>query len=1031
MASASAGAGAPEGRAQKPVHVMVAAKPIAEALNDLARQTGLQVVINSSTASGIHSETLEGDFTPEDALRRLLESTGLIYEYLNNDTVSIRRPEAASVTGAAKAGTVSAAGGSGASATEELEEIQVVGRKPFTDANVDIVRTENDAQPYYIFKAAEIEQANTVNLEEFLKQRLTMNTVSRTMSQGTSNGRTFSSANLRGLGTNQTLILVNGRRTGGSNDQQFDVNAFAPSMIDRVEVLPSSASAIYGGSAVGGVINIVLKRDFVGGDIQLTYDTPLDTHAPVRSVATGYGWSLEDGRTNITLSASFRDSEAVTFGDRSELYERGLSRIRARAPGLLYSANFPAQFGSTPNIASANGSALVFDDGTPLGSSLTYIPTGTSPSTSLAALQAGLLANAGGQNTTPGRGGALATISGLRAPLGAEAAESRSVTGAIRRKMTDRFELIGELMYNSNEGSGHPSNRLSVIIPADSPTNPFQQAVRVTPPLNDNLGFYSFKAESLRAVLGFVLDLPNDWRVQGDYTWNRAKFPLEEGCFDCASGEIASEEAFADGTLNPFLDTLAYPLQIGPYTTVADRAKASEQDYTLADIGLRMSGPVGTLPAGQPNLTIGLGYREEKFEGGYSDLAAFGRTTYFPQSQNVTSVYAEALVPLIAAANDVPGVRLLDLQIASRFENYSVSSGTCCRDTFPPDYEVDPAEELQREQVDYSSTSVTVGLRYKPVESFTVRASYATAFLPPAFGELLPDPVDPEPVSFFGALDPQRGNEQVYATDLTGGNPNIDPMDAETFSVGFLFEPQFLKGLRVGLDWFRIERSHLIFEPSASLILLNQELFANRITRAAPEAGDPYSVGPITQLDRRLVNVSHVAMEGFDVTLGYSHATERLGVFSFDLAVTMIDSFTRVLSPESAEEDIAGQVANGGPLKLRANATLGWERGNWSLGWTTLYYGPYDQYDSPLYLAAQGGTTVSHQVYHNLFAGYRFADQGRVGVLSNTSITLGMRNVFNTLPPFDAYAGGRGSAFYSNFGDPRLRAIQMSVGKRF
>lgn len=1026
----------------------IPAQSLDDALQALALASQHKLLYDTGLVRGKSSPALKGQFTTEEAVKRLLSGTNLSYEVTGDGLVLIRAAGSPSVSEstaskgvlrlaqAEPAPSESGADTPGERAPEpRLEEITVRG-KPFTDANVDIVRTELDPQPYYIFSAQEIARANAGNLGEFLKQRLPMNALAESRSQS-AYGEVFSEVNLRGFGTDQTLVLVNGRRTNGSNERQFDINAFSPSMVERIEVLPSSASAIYGGNAVGGVINVILKRDFTGGEVQLTYDTPMDTHAPLYSASAGYGWSLEDGRTNITLSATYRGSgDPLTVGDRPELYERRLQRV-LDVPGFKSSDSSPLSAGATPNIASADGSALVFkDDGSPfggtsLGASTTYVPSGTSPTTSVAQLQAGLLENAGLQNTALAGSAFIDQVWGSSYPVLARP-ETGSVAGAVRRKMTDRLELIGEVSYNRNEGRMQYLWFPPVLVPSSSPTNPFQQDVLIAPPVDSDFGLQGNEQESLRVVAGFVLDLPWDWRAQGDYTWNRSAGTSRLDFWDAASGGGDWSAAMAEGALNPFVDTLAYPLDIAPFSGADDRW-VSRTKARLGDVNLRLSGPIGHLPAGQPNLTVGLGHRQEKRVVNASDYSGYGRFVYVPQSQRVSSVYTEALVPLVAPRNEIPGVRLLDVQLAGRLEDFSVSSDNSYQFTLPPDHDADFGETLPSGKAGYSAFTGALGLRYQPVDSLTVRASYGTAFLPPSFNELIANP--PRPAQETGVQDPLRGFERVTAVVLSGGDPGLEPMDAKSWNLGFIFEPQFLPGVRLGLEWFRIQRENLIFIPQDTFMVNNEDRFADRIVRADPESGDPFGVGPITQLDLRALNLGKVSTKGFDVSVGFRHDTERHGLFSLDLLGTIVDSYTAVFAPLDPEEELAGKVYGwNGPLKVRANATFGWERGAWRWSWSAMYYGPYEQYEDPRFIEAHGGaTTIPHQIYHDLLVSFEFgpdrAVQGIGAALSDLSLTLGVRNVFDTLPPFDAYYSYEG--LYSRFGDPRLRSVQLSVSKRF
>src|SRR5262249_20376678 len=150
--------------------------------------------------------------------------------------------------------------------TVGVPEILIKGSKSL---NIDIHRTRDDVLPYVVFDHEAISQSGVQTLDEFLKQRLPMNTVAQSNTQSAVSG-SGSRIDLRGLGTNQTLVLVNGRRVAdlqvnpSNAGDQSDLNGIPVGAVERIEVLPTSASGIYGGSATGGVVNIVLKKDFKG-----------------------------------------------------------------------------------------------------------------------------------------------------------------------------------------------------------------------------------------------------------------------------------------------------------------------------------------------------------------------------------------------------------------------------------------------------------------------------------------------------------------------------------------------------------------------------------------------------------------------------------------------------------------------------------------------------------------------------------------------------------------------------------------------
>src|SRR5262249_12988447 len=140
-------------------------------------------------------------------------------------------------------------------------EILVVGRKTL---NTGIRRSEDDPQPYIVFDAKQIQNSQASDLESFLANRLPMNgSIGRSIQSAASLSGNQSNISLRGLGANQTLILVDGRRLlssyNGGDFNQGDINGIPLSAIERIEVLPTTASGIYGGGATGGAINIITK----------------------------------------------------------------------------------------------------------------------------------------------------------------------------------------------------------------------------------------------------------------------------------------------------------------------------------------------------------------------------------------------------------------------------------------------------------------------------------------------------------------------------------------------------------------------------------------------------------------------------------------------------------------------------------------------------------------------------------------------------------------------------------------------------
>jgi iron complex outermembrane recepter protein len=267
----------------------VPAQSATTGIPEFARQAGIQILVSEPLVRGKQISAVLGSHSVKEGLSILLKGTGLVATSKDGTTYTV----VAAPSGAAlrnSTGTASVAASqpesiagppntqestTAESATAGLSEILVKGSRIL---NLDVTRTEDDVQPYTIFDAKTIQQSGAVNVEDFLKQQLTQNTVGFTNSQVPGALGNTSSIDLRGLGTNETLVLVDGRRLAGvqqyggsiNNGGQPDINGIPLAAIERIEVLPSSASAIYGGSALGGVVNIIMKKNFQGGEFHYT-----------------------------------------------------------------------------------------------------------------------------------------------------------------------------------------------------------------------------------------------------------------------------------------------------------------------------------------------------------------------------------------------------------------------------------------------------------------------------------------------------------------------------------------------------------------------------------------------------------------------------------------------------------------------------------------------------------------------------------------------------------------------------------------
>ena len=985
---------------ERQVVFVIESKTLAEALDEWAKQTGFSLFSPDwEIARKLTAPTLKGTFGVQRALDRLLEGSPLTYEWIDSRTVTVRArfdkavlqkergatpiplqfaqvsdgpPAGAGRGGAASdTGVGSARDNSASSGKLTIPEILVEGSRLL---NMDVERTADDVQPYVVFDRKKIERSTAKNLEDFLKQQLTMGTTSTTLAQGNSPQGSVSSINLRGFGPDETLILIDGHRTAAygfnGSPQQPDLNGIPLAAVERIEVLAASASGIYGGSATGGVINVILKRDYNGLDVKLTYGDTFSGGAASQAADVTAGFNLEDGKTNILLAGSYAKQDPLLMRDR-DVFERGRARILANNPTALLNGFIPPLGGTTnvmsdfvfdPSTFQLVQPMLTLRDGTPLNATTTSVPVGYAGPDSDAG--AGLTANAGHYNLGLGP---TAQRGGGRQPL-YQGNELESFIGTIRREFTPNISLFLDVRA-SNSTTTAPAGvfPLPYNLSALDPANPFQQNIVVTTPATNADGTLTASIYTRHAQLGTVIRLPKDWQSSIDFTWERTRFANSSPSrLDFA----ASGAAVRSGAVDVFSDTGK------DFSSVLLRPATTEPAYTtLKDATVRAAGPIGlSLPGGDIVLASLLEHRDENFGEFRSvfPLTADLDTIFVSpsRSQKVDSLYMEATFPFISENNAVTGARLLELQVAGRRDEYRLEGSN--QYTLPFD---EPT--VLRSKTKLSSTDPTVGLRYRPVEHVMIRGSYSTGFLPPALNELVtavPITFAAPEAAFTFLTDPLRGDEPFGFTSVTftsGGNPDLRPEEAKTWSAGLVLTPSFVPGLRMSVDWVRIEKTDNIVNLTAQVQSdLNRliEFRPDRITREAPEPGDPFGVGRIIAINDTAMNISRARSEAYDVSLDYALDTVGLGRFSFGVSGTRQVHFERQFARGAEFEETAG--VGSGPLKWKASGSLGWEYGPLTLAWTTRYYADYWLFDDHSVDLNQGSASIPSQVYHDFFAGY-------------------------------------------------------------
>lgn len=1030
-------------------------QPLADALKSVANEFDLEIAFFSDTTDGIDAVPLAGNYTQDQAFDALLDDTSLEYEQLDNGTVVVRVKDERGASDSknltpqpvlmAQNQTTPAQTNSSRSEDEpdadqadgerdtrgQIETIVVVGSR-----NAGIRRYEDDIQPYVVFESSEIRDSFSTNVEDFLKTRLPMNSIQASQAQNSNNFfGNQSQIDLRGLGVDETLVLVNGRRlpsvsTTGSF-RQPDINGIPMSAIERIEVLPSTAAGIYGGGATGGAINIITKQDFSGATVNLVYENTFETNAPTRKAEIYFGSDLEGGRTNLSLSGSYSTADPLTTADR-DFAKRG-RQLLLRNNGSAFDDGFFPPAGFRTNVRSFDGSDLVLADGTSLGSSSTVIPLGYQGY----AVDGGgpLLENAGQLDL-----GLPNDVNGATRRLLATPTIATASLG-LRREFSDSFSAILDVSYSENDAETSAAFIFGgFVLPESAPNNPFQSTV---------VGFHSFpdidlpsysKSTSINYLLTGIFDISHKWSMAVEYGTGSSELKNSNYSPSVTFDFFGARSA---GDLDVMVDVNSLPLDLSPYLYEAPTEVGGPFETTLENIALRLTGSTELAGIGPIQLSSLIEHRVEEKQPAYRDITNFvsgvSSVEYFPlRSQEIDSAYLEALMPLLPDRS----AQELELQLAVRYDRYTTESPTSSL-PFQLSSRDDALPDIDFESNSVSSDGYTIGLKYTPIPSVRLRGSFATGFIAPSIDQISPFVYTSTNTGLFSLVDPQRGGtvgNNTLPIEVTAlGNPDLGPEDSESLSLGVMFAPRWLSGLTLSIDYTEIKKNNEIARPLTERnLLLFEDRVPHRVTRLPLTPEDEalgFTAGEVVAIDVSAMNIAKAEVEAFDLQLDYVTSLERFG----DIHVYLVATRQRKLERQIFDDSLAvNSVAFAdGPLELRGNIGANWSWNDWTIGWNSQYFDSYKVFSSAdsdalieSKVANQGSAYIDSQIYHDIFVKYAFENTSGIGkYLLGGEIRLGIMNVFDESPPI--LATGNAFGGYSLYGDPRLRRYALEFEARF
>ncbi|WP_404334488.1 TonB-dependent receptor plug domain-containing protein [Sphingomonas sp. MMS12-HWE2-04] len=983
------------------------AQPLAASLQAIAKRYGVELLFSQAVIGSRWAPSVSGRMRVEQALSLVLAGLPFVVRKTGEGSFIIAEaPIAASEQ------------------PEATPEILVIGRRT---QNADVRRTENDVRPYQVVTRREIATSHVATIEELAAKRFPANAQGVTQSQlgASAQGSPASAINLRGLGTDQTLILVDGRRLPMmpgpiAGFRQADVNAIPPEAVERVEAITATAGGIYGPGATAGVVNLVLRRDYRGVDMAMTSGVTARGDAPYRRLDMRMGFTPDHGASDVMVEVARSYFGGLSVGDR-DYQKRSNARIFANDPGYFVLAGPPSSASLT--IVAEDREALRLKPaygGALLASPLTFAPP--ADGRSAADLVRVLTANAGRIDPTPS-----ADTSGEQQTL----LSSRRTTSLVAsaRHRAGPVEVFLDYLHLDNEGrarTGYPRNRVS--LGAADPANPFDQPVSVYAPGPSQTVDFDFHSRVDRLTGGVIVELPAAWRAEGDYSRGSGVNSY------VAKGRqltLAGLAAYYSGAVGNPLGNYSEFIQSFDGLFGDDRTSAyARNDFDNASI--RVAGPVLSLPGGGLTATLLFEQRRERVTDtsrtSYSPLVETSVFETLPRyAQRTRSIYGELRAPLIDPRAGFRLLRGLEAQLAIRRDWVTT-------DAVQDALSVDGGGVRT---VRNSGLVYTAGVKFSPLGGVLLRGSIATGQQPLTVLEL-----SRRVLSGLTFDDPKRPGDIQFFDDISGGAPKPRPGRARSLSAGVILQPPGVSALRLSVDYTHIEKGGEdapSLASGADYFIANEDRYPDRIVRRAITSEDiarGYSAGAIVSVDNSSLQNGRTLIDTVDGRLDYTIPLSRGATLEPYAAATWQPRFRRFVGFGVPSRDYVG-VTDGAPA-FRGNAGMRLTAGPLTLSADAQVSGGYRitsaieflrELEERYAVVQQGGVDVPPQATLDLAAEYRLslAGHARTGRPKTISIRFGIQDVFDTRPATVVNSSGG----YNNYLDPRRRRFDLSVAGSF
>jgi iron complex outermembrane receptor protein len=951
--------------ADAPKQVDIPAGDLANALEMISEQAGVELVFNPAQLKGLHTKGVTGKLSTRDAVKKLIEGTPL---QLRTDEATgammigtpppAAPPKPSSIektplraqdegTGTVHlAQTSQGAPGSDSSVEKQKENEPASQKSPVILEEIVVTGShirgaEAAGSKVIVIDKDDIEKSGYARISDILST-VTQNfqgVGETSFNQAGANNLNYGSeVQLRGLGPGTTLTLVNGQRqaSAGLVGQFVDISSIPASAIERIEILADGASALYGSDAIGGAVNVILRKDFDGFETRVRGSTAAGDVANGLQLGQLWGHTWSTGHVLVGYQYDRRDS------------------LPASSRSISAANNNFASFGGTDYQTSyGSNPGEILDP-------VTYQPVAAIPK------------GQNGTNLTAGQllPGVVRYADFVTNQDILPRQETHSAFFSASQTLVDGWELALDARYTTRGVRAMaPNEQEDVVVPTTNAFNRMNAPVVVAYDFTDDLGPGSNygTTDTFTASPSITGALPRGWQLtlSGNYSHEldaiHTDFGVNSSALTAAladSNPATALNVFGDGSnTNPATLALLRTTNFAHSTSTTSSADA------IAD------GPLFEAPAGPAKLAVGADYRIETESTDGSSLYV---TEPSRVSRDVSAVFSEFSVPLLGRDSAVGS---LDLSAAGRYDHYSDVG-----DTFNP----------------------KMGLTWRPTRDVGLRGTWGTSFRAPPFSDTAA-----YSLPTAGAIpvrDPLSAAGFTRALVEFGSGPPLSPEKAHVWTTGIDITPTALKGLSLAFTYWNIHYQNKISTPGTFANFLTQaEIYAPFITRAPTQAqinaacdtpNQQFVIGSCTGafgaiLDDRLQNLSSVLTSGLDADLNYSLPTPA-GTWGFRLNGTYTFDYKTQLVATAPVFDVVNTFEN--PLKLRLAGHISWSLARYFAQTSVNYSGSYLDPNFTPDLPISSWTTV------DLTLGYRIDDTH--SWLNKTKVYLSATNLFNRQPPF-------------------------------